>query len=400
MIKNRDIIVIGLQAWDIEIGSNCKNIALEFSKHNRVLYVNAPLDLTTAFRKRKDPRVQLRKKIIRGNSPDIVQIQENLWNFNPRTYLFSISQISNNFIFDQLNLINNMRYAKEIKKAIERLNFHNYIIFNDSDMFRAFHLQEMLRPKTYIYYTRDNLIAVDFWKKQGIRIEAKHMEKADFVCANSTYLTKLAKEFNQKSFYVGQGCDVTAFEKSPHIEVPKEYEQIPKPVIGYIGALLSLRLDLQILIKIAKDKPNWSLVLVGPEDENFKESELHKLDNVYFTGNKTTEDLPRYLAGFDIAINPQKLNPVTIGNYPRKIDEYLAMGKPVVATKTEAMSVFADHCYLAQNADEYIKFIDIALNQNNDEKENSRALFAKEHSWENNVRAIYSLIEKQEQGIL
>ena len=48
-------------------------------------------------------------------------------------------------------------------------------------------------------------------------------------------------------------------------------------------------------------------------------------------------------------LNPQLLNEVTIGNYPRKIDEYLAMGKPTVATKTEGMSVFADYTYLAED---------------------------------------------------
>ena len=54
MIKGKDIIVIvGIQAWDIEIGSNCKNIAVEMSRHNRVLYVNSPLDRITKFKERK-----------------------------------------------------------------------------------------------------------------------------------------------------------------------------------------------------------------------------------------------------------------------------------------------------------------------------------------------------------
>lgn len=50
MIRNRDIIVVGQQPWDVEIGSNCKNIATEFAKHNRVLYVNSPLDRITFFK--------------------------------------------------------------------------------------------------------------------------------------------------------------------------------------------------------------------------------------------------------------------------------------------------------------------------------------------------------------
>ena len=57
-IINRDIIVVGLQPWDTSIGSNCKDVALEFSKQNRVLYVNYPLDRITLFRNRNDPKVQ------------------------------------------------------------------------------------------------------------------------------------------------------------------------------------------------------------------------------------------------------------------------------------------------------------------------------------------------------
>ena len=56
MIKNQDIIITGLQAWDVEIGSNCKSIALEFSKNNRVLYVNSPLDRKTYLFDRKDSK--------------------------------------------------------------------------------------------------------------------------------------------------------------------------------------------------------------------------------------------------------------------------------------------------------------------------------------------------------
>jgi glycosyltransferase involved in cell wall biosynthesis len=400
MIKNRDIIVLGLQAWDIEIGSNCKNIALEFSRNNRVLYVNAPLDFNTAISKRNDPRIKKRKEIIKGKQDDLVELQENLWNLNPRTYLYSINQIGNKALFNFLNRINNKRYASRIIEAAKRLNFKDIIVFNDSDMFRSFYLKEQLKPKTYIYYTRDNLIAVDYWKKQGIRIEAKHMAKADFVCANSTYLAKLASEFNPHSYYVGQGCDVSAFDTQLVDYVPKDIKDIPKPIVGYIGALLALRLDIDVLVKIAKDKPEWSLVLVGPEDDHFKQSELHHLKNVYFLGNKDGKELPAYLNAFDVALNPQKLNPVTIGNYPRKIDEYLAMGKPTVATKTEAMSVFADHTYLANNGQEYIQYIAQALDENSKEKELARSVFARDHSWENNVKAIYELVEKFENGKL
>ena len=278
MIKGRDIIIVGLQPWDIEIGSNCKNIALEFSRHNRVLYVNAPLDWMTAWRNKDDKRVAYRKAVLAGRTDDLTIINDTMWNLNPRTKLQSINQLGVNSLFDILNKRNNRKFAREIKKAIKRLGFKDFIIFNDTDMFRSYYLKDILKPKTYVYYTRDNMMAVKYWQKQGTRIEPLHMKKADFVVANSTYLAQLAGKHNPHSFYVGQGCDVSQFDPTLVKSIPDDIKDIKKPVIGYIGALLKLRLDIDVLVHIAKVRPDWSVVLVGPEDDAFKASELHKIE--------------------------------------------------------------------------------------------------------------------------
>jgi len=91
--------------------------------------------------------------------------------------------------------------------------------------------------------------------------------------------------------------------------------------------------------------------------------------------------------------DPQKLNEVTIGNYPRKIDEYLAMGKPTVQTKTKAMEVFEGYVYLAETKEDYVELIDKALKENTPEKEKEREKLARSHTWENNVKEIYDKIE-------
>ena len=389
MIKNRDFIVVGLQALDSRIGSNCINIAHEIARHNRVLYVNYPLDRLTKIREKTDPLVIKRNRIMKGIEPELVQVNENMWNLYPKTTLESISQLPWNGLFDWFNKINNKRFAREIKKAIKKLNFRNYFIFNDSDMFRSFYLKELLHPEMYIYYTRDNLIAVDFWKKQGIRTEAALMAKSDLVVANSTYLADHARKFNPHSYYVGQGCDVSLFDKSLIKSEPEDLKSIKRPLIGYIGALFSLRLDIDVLVYLAKQRPDWQVVLVGPEDDSFKASELHSIPNVYFLGSKKMEELPAYLNYFDVALNPQKLNEVTIGNYPRKIDEYLAMGKPTVGTLTKAMEVFADYTYLAVTKEDYLQLVEKALTENTAELASSREVFAKSHTWENNVLEIY-----------
>ena len=401
MIKNRDIVVVGLAALDSRIGSNVINLAHEFAKNNRVLYVNYPIDRFTMWRDKNDSVVQNRVQRMKSDEPNLVKLEDNFWTLYPATVLESISQLPANWLFDILNKINNKRLAKEVNKAIKRLVFTDIIVFNDTDMFRSFYLKENIGAKTYVYYTRDNMIAVDFWKTQGIRIEAALMAKSDLVVANSTYLAELAQRFNPNSFYVGQGCDVSIFDKKLIDKPPVDMEPIlalKKPIVGYIGVLFNLRLDIEVLEFLAISRPDYSFVFVGPEDEAFSASELHQQSNVFFLGSKQMDELPAYLNYFDVALNPQKLNEVTIGNYPRKIDEYLAMGKPTVATKTEAMSVFAEYTYLAVTKEDYLALVDLALKENSPEKEKAREKFARGHTWEANVNEIYKRIEQIEKA--
>lgn len=392
IIQNRDIVVVGQQGWDSDIGSNNINIAKEFSKLNRVLYVNSPLDTITILKNKEDEKIKKRIKIIKGEEKDLINVGENIWTFYPKIKILSANWIKYPFLFDLINKSNNKKFANEIKRATDELGFKNIILFNDSDMFRSFYLKEFLKPDVSIYYSRDNLIAVDYWKRHGIRMEAEIIKKSDLAVANSTYLTEYCKKFNSNSFYVGQGCDLTIFNKDLIKEEPSDLKNIKHPRIGYVGALFSLRLDLEIIKYIATSKPEWSIILVGPEDDVFKNSDLHSMKNIHFLGSKDSSVLPAYIKYFDVCINPQLLNEVTIGNYPRKIDEYLAMEKPVVATDTIAMSIFKDYTYLAKNKEDYVRLIEIALKEDSEIKRQERRMFASSHTWENNVKEIYKAI--------
>ncbi len=395
MITNQDFVVVNLTPWDFEFGNNCCNIAIELAKHNRVLYVNPPLDRITAMREKDQPKIRKRLDILAGKKDDLVKLSDNLWNLYPKTLIESINWVPNRFAFDFVNRINNRRLAKAIADAMKRLDFKQPIMFNDNDIFRCYHLKEMLNPQVYIYYIRDQLIAVDYWKRHGIRLEPKHMAKADAIVANSVHLAEYAREFNPKSYYVGQGCDLGEWKPENVAELPRDVRTIPGPIIGYVGALDTNRLDISLISQIAQARPDWSIVLVGPEDETFKTSRLHEMRNVIFLGSKPPTELPAYVKAFDVCINPQAVNPVTIGNYPRKIDEYLAMGKPTVATRTKAMEVFKDYTYLASSPEEYVKMISWALEENSPQKAEGRQVFASQHTWENNTKEIYKVIKRQ-----
>lgn len=79
------------------------------------------------------------------------------------------------------------------------------------------------------------------------------------------------------------------------------------------------------------------------------------------------------------------VNYVTIGNYPRKIDEYLVLGKPVVAMRTIAMEIFENFVYLAENKEQFVKLIEKALEENNEKRVLERKAFADTHTWEKSV---------------
>ena len=399
MIKERDIIVMGIQAWDIEIGSNCKNIAAQMAKNNRVLYVNPPMDRISKYRERHTEKIKKRLAIKKGETADLVKIDDNMWNLYPKTMTESINFLKNKGLFDWLNRINAKRFTNDVKSAIERLGFKDYIIFNDSSMFLGQHIKSLLAPSFYVYYMRDYLTKNPYWRKNGVRLEPKLIQNADCVVNNSTLYTEYGKQFTEHSYMVGQGCDTSLFnDEVREITVPEDLNGIPGPIIGYVGFLSSRRLSIEILVHIARSRPNWSVVLVGPEDDKFNSSELHEIDNVYFLGSRDASELPNYIKGFDVAINPQLINDATMGNYPRKIDEYLAMGKPTVASATKAMDYFKDYTYLGVTPEDYVELIEKALSENTRELEKKRKAYGLSHSWENNVNEIYNCIIQVEKA--
>lgn len=392
MISGRDIVVIGIQPWDYYVGSNCKNIAEEFARNNRVLYVNEPLNRITSIREREADEVKMRQEVIRGEREGLVEVGDNIWTLYPKKMIESINWVPRSPLYTYLNKRNNRIFYKEINEAIEALSFKDVILFNDSLIFLGFYSVEMLRPALSIYYIRDNLVSQDYFAKHGTDMEPQLAKKYDAVVANSDYLANYLKPYNPKSFMVGQGCDFSLFDLSAISEKPNDIKDIPGPIVGYLGFLTSMRLDIGLMEHLAASMKEGSLVLVGPEDDDFKNSRLHEMDNVYFLGNKKGPELPAYIAAFDVAINPQEVNDLTIGNYPRKVDEYLAMGKPVVATYTEAMDYFNEHVYLSRSQEEFVQHVQKALQEDSPEGAEQRIRFAKSHTWENNVKNIYKVM--------
>ena len=393
-MKGKDFIITGLQSWDIPIGSNAIDIARQMAVDNRVLYVNSPLDMMTIYRNKPTAETQHRLEVLKKKKTPLREIQKNLWVLDFPFYLWSINGLPDGFLFDAFNKVNNKKIFRYIKKVADEIGFENPVHFIDNDIYRSFYSKEILNPTLSVYYRRDNVQPYAYWKKHAVRLEPKLIGKSDLVVCNSPQLADYAAVYNKASNDVGQGVDLSAYDPAITFAVPDEIQKIPQPRIGYIGDINSMRLDADLLFELAKSKPNYSFVMIGGEDKVFASHALHSLSNVHFVGSIPKKRVPEFMNALDVCLNPQLVKEITIVNYPRQADEYPDMGKPVIATTTKTMELFKDHVYLCSSLNEYKEAVETALADNNEENKCRRIAFARSHSWENNVHAIYKQIQK------
>lgn len=395
-----DFIITSPQSWDIEIGSTIKNTALEISKSHRVLYVNPPLDIATRLRvsigsRHYSPVIQRQMDVQCKAVSPIRRINKNLWVLDCPFSIHSVGQLPL-MLFKALNRQNNKKIGEWIVKQAFALHFDNYIHLIDTDLYRSLHLKEYIHPALSIYYRRDYVIGVPYWRKHGPRSEEELTRRADIVLANSSYFAEQLRPWNPNVHVLNTGVNLELYDARKTWEKPEDIAEIPSPIIGYTGTILESRLDSNLLYAVAKRLPEYQFIFVGPEDEHFSQHPLHSLKNVHFTGRKKVEQLPQYIRYFDVCINPQRLNPITEGNYPLKIDEYLAMGKPVVATSTHTMrDVFSAHTHLADDGESWVKELQRAVGEaNNKVLESERIAFAHTHSWGHSIETIYNAIKE------
>lgn len=394
MSENVDAyIVIAQQEWALNLGSNARNLAVEFSKSKPVLYVNPAIDINSILKQINTAHGKQRIKLALGIGENTIKAGENLWVHTPATIGYSINWLKNLSLYDTLNERNGKGFFNSLKKAIKSLGWNpqKVVVLNDSQMFTALFTKKYLQPLLSFYYIRDNLVEHPYFKFHGSRVEPKAIEMADAVFANSAYLADYARKHHEISLDIGQGCETDMYDADAVYDEPEDLANISHPRIGYVGFLTGERLDIKLLENVAEANPTWQIVLIGPEEIMFQESRLHSIKNVHFLGAKKPNQLPAYMQYLDVCMNPQLLNALTVGNYPRKIDEYLAMGKPTVATDTPAMKMFLPHVELAIGKEGYKQAIEKALLPQNALARNAAIECAKGHTWEACVKQIYAV---------
>ena len=167
--------------------------------------------------------------------------------------------------------------------------------------------------------------------------ERRLCEAANVVFTTAPLLQQRLEPLNPHTFYFGNVADADHFGQasSASLPCPDALAAVPPPRLLFIGALDAYKLDLPLLEQLIRTTPQWSYVLVGPIGECDASTDLSTilaLPNVLWPGVQPYRDLPAWLAHTDVALLPLQLNDYTRQMFPMKFFEYLASGRPTVAT--------------------------------------------------------------------
>jgi glycosyltransferase involved in cell wall biosynthesis len=264
----------------------------------------------------------------------------------------------------------------------------------------ALSISQSFSPLLIIYDCMDELSA---FKNAPMRLkeqESALMEKADLVFTGGFSLYEAKKDLHPCIYPFPSSIDKKHFSKSRNIVVePADQYLIPNPRIGFFG-VIDERMDLDLLQNISAEKPDWQFIIIGPVVK-IDPSTLPTGPNIHYLGGKSYEELPTYLAGWDVAMMPFAINDSTRFISPTKTPEYLAGGKPVVSTPIrDVVSPYGEKglVYIANTAQEFIKGIEQELTMENKQGWLKAVdTFLETNSWDNTVeKMLYHINTKIE----
>ena len=191
--------------------------------------------------------------------------------------------------------------------------------------------EELPAPLARVYDCMDELSAFKNAPKALLTLEAELFDKADLVLTGGQALFEAKRHLHHNIHAFPSSVDVPHFAQArvPQAD-PADQAAIPHPRLGFFG-VIDERMDLALLEGIARLRPAWQLVMLGPVVK-IDENDLPRLPNIHYLGGKAYADLPRYIAGWDVALMPFAKNESTRFISPTKTPEYLAAGRPVVST--------------------------------------------------------------------
>jgi glycosyltransferase involved in cell wall biosynthesis len=248
---------------------------------------------------------------------EISTSSENLWVVVPHLREGLREEES---IARQKELLSNLFMERNIEKYF--FWYYTPMMLSVSDHFK---------PVMIVYDCMDELSAFKFAPQSLKDKENELFSKADLVFTGGYSLYEAKKHRHPEVHPFPSSIDTEHYFKARLYSIdPVDQSSIPHPRIGYFG-VIDERIDLNLIEGIARRKPEWHIVMIGPIAK-INPDTLPKLPNIHYLGMKHYSELPSYISGWDIAMMPFAHNESTRYISPTKTPEYLAAGKPVIST--------------------------------------------------------------------
>jgi len=401
MITGRDIVYISSIEWTF-LWQVHQEVALRLARAgNRVLYIE---NMGVRSPGLKDAsRILSRLKHWAGSftTRGVREVAPNLYVCSPLVMPPFGSSIRRR--------INRHFLLPAIGRTARQLGMRDVLVWTYLPTDSAVELVKLVRNSrgASIYHCLADFPALSATPHELMKSEKDLAQLSDQVFTNCTRLSERLSQWNDEVSIFPPGVDLAAFPDEPLEQPVRSDDSVPfdsskhgaqsGPVIGYVGGL-HRHVDFDLLAEMADARPNWSWVFVGPFQTSV--DKLRGKDNVLLLGPKPHDELVFYVRSFDVCLVPYVKSVYTETVVPAKLNEYLAVGKCVVATDLPTIREFNDrHNVLIateNRADKFLQAIEEALRQPRDaETIKRRREVAALCDWNTQLEAMSRLMESK-----
>ncbi len=387
LIQGRDIICISSIDWDFIWQGHQEIMSTLARNGNRVLYIE---NTGVRMPRLKDlPRLRLRLCNWWRGVKGFRQDRQNLFVYSPLILPFPYSRIA--------GWLNRMMLCRALRRWMRAAGFGRPIVWTFLPTPLALDVIRELNPELTVYYCIDDLASSSPAAQRISRTETELFKEADLVFVTSEKLRQRAARSREQVHLFPFGVDFEKFERvrTSGEPVPDDLKALSYPTVGYLGGLHQW-VDQKLLADVARRLPSVSFALVGPAQTDV--SALAVCQNIHLLGARPHAEVPRYLKGFDVGLVPYRLHDYTAHVYPTKLNEYLAMGMPVVATDLPEIRRFnQDHddvVMVARDAERFADAITKSLANRDPGEVQRRIDVAKSNSWTARIACMSLLMEE------
>jgi glycosyltransferase involved in cell wall biosynthesis len=378
-LADRDVVCVGFADWDAPLPTNQHHLMRRLARDNRLLFVES-LGLRRPQLAGADVR-RIARRLRRGLAPPR-RSPEGVTVLSPLVLPLHANRAA--------RAVNVRLLRGFVRRALRRLGMREPILWAYVPQAEA--LLDVVHPTLVVYHCVDDIAAQKGVDAASFRAaEERFARRADLVIASAAPLAERMRTLSGNVLYAPNVADTalfaTALEPGPADEA---VEPLPRPRIAFHGAVVATKLDLDLLVELARSRPEWSFVLAGPVgagDPSTDVSRLAEVPNVHLLGYRRHEQLPEVLRGVDAAIIPYAVNALTRAVFPMKVYEYLAAGLPVVTTPLPSLDGVSG-IVTADGAAAMAEALDRALASDSSARRAERSRLARAHSWESRIAEI------------